>query len=83
MTLRSTAPKSGLSKSVLGLGLAGDPYTARTLVSVFSPAGGAVLDGPARRGETAMGSGTERRRQVAMANVESAPVPRGRWRSRC
>ena len=40
VTLRSSAPKSGLSESVLGLGLAGDPYTVRTLVSVHSPAGG-------------------------------------------
>ncbi|MFI6264787.1 DUF4012 domain-containing protein [Micromonospora sp. NPDC051006] len=73
VTLRSTAPKSGLSKSVLGLGLAGDPYTVRTLVSVFSPAGGAVVDARLDGAEAAMGSGTERGRQVATANVEVGP----------
>ncbi|MET7948612.1 DUF4012 domain-containing protein [Micromonospora sp. NPDC005324] len=73
VTLRSTAPKSGLSESVLGLGLAGDPYTARTLVSIFSPAGGAVLEARLDGAETALGSGTERRRQVATASVDIGP----------
>ncbi|MET8310590.1 DUF4012 domain-containing protein [Micromonospora sp. NPDC005173] len=73
VTLRSTAPKSGLSESVLGLGMAGDPYTMRTLVSIFSPAGGSVLDARLDGTEIAMGSGTERRRQVATANVEASP----------
>jgi hypothetical protein len=72
-SLHSSAPKTGLSKSVLGLGLAGDPYTARTLVSVFSPAGGAVVGGRLDGREVAMGSGIERRRQVAVANVEVRP----------
>ncbi|WBB68968.1 DUF4012 domain-containing protein [Micromonospora sp. WMMD812] len=73
VTLRSTAPKSGLSQSILGLARAGDPYTIRTLVSVFSPAGGAVVDARIDGTETALGSGTERRRQVATANVEVGP----------
>lgn len=73
VTLRSSAPRSGLSKSVLGLGLAGDPYTVRTLVSVHSPAGGAVLATRLDGVETAVGSGTERRRQVTTANVEVSP----------
>ncbi|MEV4659544.1 DUF4012 domain-containing protein [Micromonospora sp. NPDC049301] len=73
VTLRSTAPKSGLSESVLGLGLAGDPYTIRTLVSIFSPAGGSVLEARLDGTEIALGSGTERRRQVATANVEASP----------
>ncbi|MFE9189780.1 DUF4012 domain-containing protein [Micromonospora sp. NPDC007208] len=73
VTLRSTAPKSGLSESVLGLGMAGDPYTARTLVSIFSPAGGAVLEARLDGAETALGSGTERRRQVATASVDVGP----------
>ncbi|MEV1333148.1 DUF4012 domain-containing protein [Micromonospora costi] len=73
VTLQSTAPKSGLSESVLGLGRVGDPYTVRTLVSVFTPAGGAVLDARLDGAETAVGSGTERRRQVATANVEVRP----------
>ncbi|SCF15588.1 DUF4012 domain-containing protein [Micromonospora chokoriensis] len=73
VTLRSTAPKSGLTESVLGLGMAGDPYTVRTLVSIFSPAGGAVLEARLDGVETAVGSGTERRRQVATASVDVAP----------
>ncbi|MEH1165853.1 DUF4012 domain-containing protein [Micromonospora sp. CPCC 205539] len=73
VTLRSTAPKSGLTESVLGLGLAGDPYTVRTLVSVYSPAGGAVLDARLDGTETALGSGTDRRRQVATASVDVGP----------
>ncbi|WCN78727.1 DUF4012 domain-containing protein [Micromonospora sp. LH3U1] len=73
VTLRSTAPKSGLSESVLGLGMAGDPYTARTLVSVFSPAGGAVIEARLDGAEIALGSGTERRRQVATASVDVGP----------
>ncbi|MGY3519850.1 DUF4012 domain-containing protein [Micromonospora sp. PTRAS2] len=72
-TLHSTAPKRGLSTSVLGLGLAGDPYTARTLVSVHSPAGGAVLRTRLDGTEVPVGSGTERRRQVVVANVEVRP----------
>ncbi|MFC3502276.1 DUF4012 domain-containing protein [Micromonospora krabiensis] len=73
VTLHSTAPKSGLSESVLGLARAGDPYTVRTLVSVFSPTGGTVVDVRLDGAETAVGSGTERRRQVATANVEVGP----------
>ncbi|WP_309223573.1 DUF4012 domain-containing protein [Micromonospora sp. CP22] len=73
VTLRSTAPASGLSESVLGLGRAGDPYTVRTLVSVYAPAGGAVLDTRLDGAETSVGNGTERRRQVAVVNVEIGP----------
>ncbi|GAA2712098.1 DUF4012 domain-containing protein [Micromonospora olivasterospora] len=72
-TLHSTAPASGLSASVLGLGLAGDPYTARTLVSVHSPAGGAVLGSRLDGHDARAGSGYERRRQVAVATVEVRP----------
>ncbi|MFF0153029.1 DUF4012 domain-containing protein [Micromonospora sp. NPDC005203] len=73
VTLRSTAPKSGLSESVLGLGLAGDPYTVRTLVSIFSPTGGAVVEARLNGAEAALGSGTERRRHVATASVDVGP----------
>ncbi|MGK5740836.1 DUF4012 domain-containing protein [Micromonospora sp. URMC 103] len=73
VTLRSTAPKSGLSESIVGLGMAGDPYTMRTLVSVFTPPGGSVLDARLDGAEMAMGNGTERRRRVATANVEIRP----------
>lgn len=78
VTLTSSAPTSGLNRSVLGLGLAGDPYTARTFVSVYSPAGGAVLHTRLDGAETSVAAGTARRRQVATANVE---VPAGGTRS--
>ncbi|GIJ25037.1 hypothetical protein Vqi01_01990 [Micromonospora qiuiae] len=71
--IRSTAPASGLSKSVLGLAMAGDPYTIRTLVSVYGPAGGAVLDAHLDGARTPVATGTERRRQVATVNVEVGP----------
>lgn len=74
VTLGSRAPRSGLPAYVLGLGLAGDPYTARTNVSVYSPAGGAVarmrLDGRNRP----FGSGRDRRRAVGIVTVD---VPAG------
>ncbi|WP_231921333.1 DUF4012 domain-containing protein [Micromonospora auratinigra] len=73
VTVRSTAPRAGLSGSVTGLALSGDPYTARTLVSVYSPTGGAVLGGRLDGRDTRMGSGVAGRRQVAVANVEVRP----------
>ncbi|WP_167666686.1 DUF4012 domain-containing protein [Micromonospora narathiwatensis] len=73
VTVHSTAPKSGLDESVTGLALSGDPYTARTFVSVYTPTGGTVLGGRLDGRDTAMGSGTDRRRQVTVANVEVKP----------
>ncbi|AVT35276.1 DUF4012 domain-containing protein [Plantactinospora sp. BB1] len=73
LTLRSSAPSSGLSKSVRGLALSGDPYTARVLVSIFSPVRGsplrARLDGKA----TPMGGGVERGRRVGVVVVDVGP----------
>ncbi|MEE6308425.1 DUF4012 domain-containing protein [Plantactinospora veratri] len=73
LTLRSSAPSSGLSKSVRGLAMSGDPYTARVLVSVFSPVRGsplrARLDGKA----TPMGGGVERGRRVGVLAVDVGP----------
>ncbi|MFI7071579.1 DUF4012 domain-containing protein [Micromonospora sediminicola] len=73
ITVGSTAPRSGLSKSVTGLAMSGDKYTARTFVSVHTPTGGAVLTGRLDGRDTAMGSGTHGRRQVAVATVEAKP----------
>ncbi|MFI7220772.1 DUF4012 domain-containing protein [Micromonospora maritima] len=73
VTVRSTAPRSGLSNSVTGLAMSGDKYTARTFVSVHTPTGGAVLTGRLDGRDTAMGSGADRRRQVAVATVEARP----------
>jgi hypothetical protein len=73
VTLGSTAPRSGLPAGVLGMGLAGDPYTIRTNVLIFSPAGGAVqsvsLDGNA----APIGAGRERRRGVGVLTVNLRP----------
>jgi hypothetical protein len=73
VTLGSTAPKTGLSPYVLGLGLAGDPYTIRTVVSIYSPASGALdtmeLDGEPTR----FGSGRDRGRSVGIVAVDLKP----------
>ena len=72
VTLGSRAPRSGLSPSVLGRQLAG-PYTLRTNVLVFSPAGGTVdtarLDG--RR--VPLAAGVERGRAVGTVTVDLRP----------
>ncbi|MFG2054567.1 DUF4012 domain-containing protein [Micromonospora sp. NPDC048930] len=73
VAVHSTAPRSGLTKSVTGGARSGDPYTARTLVSVYSPTGGAVLGGRLDGRVTAMGAGTDRRRQVTVATVDVRP----------
>ncbi|MEU4480364.1 DUF4012 domain-containing protein [Micromonospora sp. NPDC023966] len=73
VTVHSTAPKSGLTKSVTGLALSGDPYTARTFVSVYTPTGGAVLGGRLDGRDARMGSATAGSRQVTVVNVEVKP----------
>ncbi|MFB9237749.1 DUF4012 domain-containing protein [Plantactinospora siamensis] len=77
VTLASTAPHTGLSESVLGFGFtkasAIPGYTARTLVAVYSPAGGSVLSAALDGRRVAIGSGRERRRQVGIAAVDLRP----------
>ncbi|GAA1773397.1 DUF4012 domain-containing protein [Luedemannella helvata] len=73
LRLRSTAPRSGLPRAVLGLGLAGDPYTVRTQVNVFSPVGGSVVDAREGGAQVALGSGREHGRAVASFMVDLAP----------
>ncbi len=73
VTLGSTAPASGLSKSVLGLGLSGDPYTVRTNLMVFSPTGGSIADAFVDGASLPVGSGSERGRQVAVATIDLPP----------
>jgi hypothetical protein len=73
VTLRSTAPPQGLPKYVLGLGLAGDPYTVRTNVMIFSPTGGGVVTANLDGVPTAMGAGVERGRSVAVVTVDVPP----------
>ena len=73
VTLGSTAPRSGLPPYVLGLGLAGDPYTVRTVVSIYSSTGG-VVDTMALDGEpTPFGAGRDRRRAVGIVTVDLKP----------
>lgn len=73
VTLGSTAPEAGLSPYVLGLGLAGDPYTVRTNVSVYSPTGGAILEMKVGRGKQPFGSGQDRRRAVGVVSADLKP----------
>ncbi|HEY2672548.1 MAG TPA: DUF4012 domain-containing protein, partial [Rugosimonospora sp.] len=73
LTLGSTAPSSGLTPAVLGLGLAGNPYTARTLVYLFSPARGSLVAARLDGAPAPLGSGVQGKRQVGVINVDLAP----------
>ncbi|MET7420472.1 DUF4012 domain-containing protein [Dactylosporangium sp. NPDC005555] len=70
--LASTAPRTGLPRSVLGLGLAGD-YTIRTNVMVYLPSGGAPVDATQDGAPVDYGSGFEKGRAVAVFTVDLAP----------
>jgi len=73
VTLGSTAPRSGLPKSVTGLALSGNPYTVRTNLLVFSPTGGAVVDATLDGAEVDVGTGVERDRAVSVVTVDLPP----------
>ncbi|MEQ4304547.1 DUF4012 domain-containing protein [Plantactinospora sp. B6F1] len=73
LTLRSSAPASGLSESVRGLAMSGDPYTARVLVSVFSPVRGSPLGARLDGRAEPMGGGVERGRRVGIVTVDIGP----------
>ncbi|MEN3614630.1 DUF4012 domain-containing protein [Plantactinospora sp. ZYX-F-223] len=73
LTLRSSAPSSGLSESVRGLAMSGDPYTARVLVSVFSPVRGSPLSARLDGKSKPMGGGIERGRKVGVLAVDIGP----------
>jgi hypothetical protein len=74
VTLGSKVPPSGLPAYVLGLGLAGDPYTVRTNLMVYSPSGGGIVetavDGKAYEDG---GFGVEKARSVAVVTVDLKP----------
>ncbi|WP_327003558.1 DUF4012 domain-containing protein [Dactylosporangium sp. NBC_01737] len=72
-TFTSQVPPSGLPAYVLGLGLAGDPYTMRLNVSVFAPTGGGLAEARLDGRQVTVASGFERARQVSMATVDIAP----------
>ena len=71
--LGSTAPRTGLPKAVTGLALSGDPYTIRTNVMIFSPAGGAIIAGALDGKPIDLGAGYERGRSVSVVTVDLAP----------
>jgi hypothetical protein len=76
VTLASAAPRGGLPPYVVGLGLSGEPYTARTLVMVFTPTGGSVLGAWLDGRRVGVRSGTERGRKVGIASVDVRPGAR-------
>jgi hypothetical protein len=76
VTIGSTAPPSGLSASVTGLALAGEPTTVRTNVMIFSPTGGAVADANLDGTELEFGTGVEHGRSVAVATIDLPPGAR-------
>ncbi|GAB1690288.1 DUF4012 domain-containing protein [Krasilnikovia sp. M28-CT-15] len=76
ITLASTAPSHGLTSAVLGMGLAGDPYTIRTHVMVFSPTGGDIVDAARDGRPTSWSIGAERERVVAKVTVDLRPGAR-------
>jgi hypothetical protein len=75
VTLGSNAPRTGLPRSVLGLGLAGD-YTVRTNIMVYAPIDGAPIDGTQDGVRVEFGSGYEKGRSVAVFTVDLAPGAR-------
>ncbi len=72
-TFTSQVPPSGLPEYVIGLGLAGDPYTMRLNVSVFAPVGGGLVEARLDNRQIPVASGFERQRQVSMATLDIAP----------
>jgi len=76
VTIGSSAPASGLSPSVTGLALAGEPGTIRTNVMVFSPTGGTIADVNLDGTEFEVGTGVEHGRAVAVATVDLPPGAR-------
>jgi hypothetical protein len=73
VTLGSTVPPRGLPTDVLGLGLAGDPYTVRTQVLVFTPTLGSLLDAYLDGRPVSYGDGQERQRSVGVFTVDLKP----------
>lgn len=73
LELTSTAPSTGLTRSVTGLALAGDPYTMRTNVLVASPTRGALVSMSLDEVETPFGQGVEQGRAIGVVTVDIAP----------
>jgi hypothetical protein len=73
LTLSSVAPAAGLSPYVLNSTAAVNPYTIRTLVSVFSPTDGSVVRARLDGVEVPFKAGSEGRRAVGIVPVDLAP----------
>lgn len=73
ITIGSTAPRTGLSPSVLGMGLAGNPYTSRNLLMIFTPTAGGITDAKLDGVRVSLGSGLERGRSVGMLKLDLKP----------
>jgi hypothetical protein len=73
LTLSSVAPASGLSKYVRNSAPALDPDTIRTLVSVFSPTGGSVVQARLDGAAVSLSAGSAGRRAVGIVTVDLAP----------
>jgi hypothetical protein len=71
--ISSTAPASGLSPLIVGGGVLSEPYTIRTVLLVFSPIGGAVVEMRQDGVPMPVGSGVERRRLVNVVAVDLKP----------
>jgi hypothetical protein len=75
VTLGSNAPRTGLPRSVLGLGLAGEGIV-RTNVLVYAPTGGSPVAATQDGAQTDFGTGFEKGREVAVLAVDLAPGAR-------
>ncbi len=73
VSLGSRAPSTGLPPYVLGLALGGSPYTIRTNVMFFSPAGGSILTADKDGSPITLGTGMERGRTVGITTVLLKP----------
>jgi len=73
VVIGSTAPRSGLPRDVLGMGVGGDPYTVRTNVMVYSPTNGALVDATVNGAPVDVGTGVEGNRSVAVLTVDLPP----------
>ncbi|NJC85095.1 DUF4012 domain-containing protein [Planosporangium mesophilum] len=73
VTLGSTAPTKGLAPGVTGEALAGERYTMRTDVSVFSPTGGTVTGARLDGAPVPLVTGIERQRSVGISTVDLKP----------
>jgi hypothetical protein len=72
VTLGSSAPRSGLPRSVTGLSLAGEGVL-RTNLLVYAPTGGSPVAARQDGAEVDFGTGYEKGREVAVFAVDLAP----------